>query len=267
MAWPEGQLLKFIGLDLAWSVRNPSGVAVLEGSRAGAHLTYSGLLGSDAEVLAFVDEHAAGPAIIAPVIIAIDAPLSVPNDAGKRPGEALLGQVFARYQAGAHPANRAALTRYNGGEIRGEVLKAALETRGFVDNPDLRTPGLRRIIEVYPHAAMVALFQLARTLKYKHKGQGRDVLDAAWREYHAHLAALEHADPPLTGLGALLAVDTGTLRGAALKHHEDEADAVMCAYIALYAHRFPERCEVFGTVEEGYILTPTWPARWRNEPG
>ncbi len=253
---------------------------MLEGSAAGARLTRSGLLGNDAEVLAFLDEHAAGPAIIAPVIIAIDAPLSVPNEAGRRPGEALLGQVFARYQAGAHPANRQILTRYNGGEIRGELLKAALETRGFVDDPfrlaapdvrapdirvpDIRVPDIRVMVEVYPHAAMVALFRLSRTLKYKQKGQGRGKLDAAWHEYHAHLAALEHAEPPITGLDTLLALDPGTLRGAALKNHEDETDAVMCAYIALYAHRFPGRCEVFGTVAQGYILTPTLPERWRD---
>jgi predicted RNase H-like nuclease len=253
-------LLKFIGLDLAWSGRNPSGVAVLEGSAAGARLTCSGLLGSDAEVLAFLDEHAAGP-----VIIAIDAPLSVPNEAGKRPGEALLAPVFGRQQANAHPANRTTLTRYNGGEIRGEVLKAALQTRGFVDDPfHLAAPDVRAMVEVYPHAAMVALFHLTRTLKYKQKGQGREKLDAAWREYHAHLAALEHAEPPVTGLDTLLALDPSTLRGAALKNHEDETDAVMCAYIALYAHCFPERCEVFGTVAEGYILTPTLPERWRD---
>jgi predicted RNase H-like nuclease len=277
VAQPEGQLLKFIGLDLAWSGRNASGIAVLEGNAAGARLTHSGLLGSDAEVLAFLDEQAAGSAIIA-----IDAPLSVPNETGKRPGETLLAPVFGRQQANAHPANRATLTRYNGGEIRGEVLKAALQTRGFVDDPfwlvasdvrspdvrvpDIWVPGIRVMVEVYPHAAMVALFGLSRTLKYKQKGQGRDKLDAAWREYHAHLAALALAEPPMTGLDALLSVDPSTLRGATLKNHEDEVDAVMCAYIALYAHRFPGRCEVFGTVAEGYILTPTLPERWRDGP-
>ncbi len=262
---PPSAPLKFIGLDLAWSQRNKSGVAVLEGSAQGARLTCSGLLGDDAEVLAFLDEHATGPAIIAPVIVAIDAPLSVPNGSGRRPGEALLARVFGKYQAGAHPANRQNLTRYNGGQIRGEVLKAELARRGFVDDPfRLSYPEIRSMVEVYPHAAMVALFRLTRTLKYKQKGQGRDRLNAAWNAYHAHLAALEHSDPPLTGLTSLLALDPGTLRGAALKNHEDETDAVLCAYIGLYAHRFPGRCEVFGTVEDGYILTPTLPERWTD---
>ena len=248
--------MKFIGLDLAWSGKNPTGGAVLD---AGGRLLEARLLTSDADILAFVDEHAPD----GPAIVAVDAPLSVPNETGRRPAEAELPAVFGRYQAGAHPANRQNLTRYNGGAVRGEVLKAALEARGFVDDPfGLGRPDARVVVEVYPHPAMVALFELARTLKYKNKGQGRQVLDAAWRDYHGHLAALAHADPPLTGLEDLLAEDPASLRGGALKGHEDRLDAVMCAYIARYAHRFPERCEVFGTVAEGYILTPTFRERW-----
>lgn len=251
--------MKFIGLDLAWSARNPSGVAVLEGDTGGAVLTVSGLLESDTEILAFLDAHASGPCLIA-----VDAPLSVPNLTGQRFAEAELAAVFRQFQAGAHPANRTLLGRYNGGVLRGEWLRDALAARGIRDEPaDVADPEARICLEVYPHAAMVALFELGRTLKYKQKGQGREVLDAAWNEYHRHLANLEGAEPPLTGLGALLAVKPSTLKGAALKNHEDEADAVMCAYVALYAHRFPARCEIFGSVLEGYILTPTLRERWK----
>jgi predicted RNase H-like nuclease len=253
------QGVKFIGLDLAWSAKNPSGVAVLEGDRNGARLVSSGLLGSDAELLAFFDVQLEGP-----VIIAIDAPLSVPNLTGQRPGERELATVFARFQAAAHPANRTLLGRYNGGVLRGEFVKQALEDRGVTDDPHhLAGADTRVMAEVYPHAAMVALFGLSRTLKYKAKRQGRAALDAAWTEYRMHLAALAQAEPPLSGLDALLAVDPSTLRGAALKNHEDETDAVLCAYVALYAHTLPERTEVFGTVQAGYILTPTLPERWR----
>lgn len=251
--------MKFIGLDLAWSARNPSGVAVLEGDRDGARLTFSGVLGDDAELLAFLDAQLSGP-----VIVAVDAPLSVPNATGQRPAEAQLAAVFGRFQAGAHPANRTLLGRYNGGVLRGEWLRAVLQERSFADNPhDLTDPDVRVMLEVYPHAALVALFGLARTLKYKQKGQGRVTLDTAWGEYHRHLASLAGAEPPLTGLDTLLAAEPLTLKGRALKSHEDEADAVMCAYVALYAHRFPQRCEVFGNVTEGYILTPTLPERWK----
>ena len=200
-----------------------------------------------------------------PCLIAIDAPLSVPNLTGSRPAEAELAAVFARFQAGAHPANRTLLGRYNGGVLRGEWLRVALAERGVVDDPHhLADPQARAMLEVYPHAAMVALFGLKRTLKYKQKGQGREALDAAWAEYHRHLAS-----PGASRAAADWADDAAGRRsvcpqGPGAQNHEDEADAVMCAYVALYAHRFPERCEVFGSVAGGYILTPTLPQRWKR---
>jgi hypothetical protein len=39
-------------------------------------------------------------------VAAVDAPLVVPNETGRRPCEALVGQWFARFGAGAYPANR-----------------------------------------------------------------------------------------------------------------------------------------------------------------
>lgn len=252
--------MHFIGLDLAWSSKNPTGGAVLSGDASGARLVEASLLSDDASLLAFIDRHApAGPAIVA-----IDAPLWVPNETGKRPAEAELGMVFGRYQAGAHPANRQHLTNYNGGMVRGEAITAAMEARGFVHDPHIPAgQPVRRVVEVYPHPAMVALFGLARTLKYKRKSQGAVAMHEAWQQYHGHLAALEQADPALTGLDELLAVRPSELVGARLKNHEDRMDAVMCAYIALYAHRWgAARTEIFGNMAGGYILTPTLPARW-----
>lgn len=250
--------MNFIGLDLAWSVRNPSGGAVVALDGAGGRLTGTALLGDDAEVLAFLDRHAEPGCIVA-----IDAPLRVPNESGRRPAEAELGAVFGRYQASAHSTNRARVGDASG-SVRGERLVSALEERGFVHDPRLVAgESVRRVVEVYPHPAMVSLFGLARTLKYKNKGQDRAILHGAWAELHAHLKALETAEPPLHGLDSLLDTDITALRGKSLKNHEDGIDAVFCAYIALYAwHWGPVRTEIFGTLEGGYILSPTLPERW-----
>lgn len=251
--------MHFIGIDLAWSGRNPTGGAVMEGNVKGGRLLDTALLSDDASVLAYVEKHAGD----GPAIVAIDAPLTVPNVSGRRPAEAEVGAVFGRFQAAAHPTNRARLADA-AGVVRGEALTQALEARGFIHDP--RIPAgepVRRVIEVYPHPAMVALFGLTRTLKYKNKGQDREVLLGAWAALHRHLAALEQAEPVLTGLETHLTVDPSALRGRALKDHEDRTDAIVCAYIALYAHRWGlERNEVLGTLEGGYIFTPTLPERW-----
>lgn len=251
--------MRFIGLDLAWSVRNPTGGAVVEGDAGGGRLTETALLSDDASILEFVDAQAGD----GPAIVAIDAPLTVPNVTGRRPAEAEVGAVFGRFQAAAHPTNRTRLADA-AGVVRGEALTQALEARGFVHDPRIPAGApVRRVVEVYPHPAMVALFGLPRTLKYKNKGQPREVLDEAWAAFHRHLASLNEADPPLTGLDAHLSVDPAALKGRALKGHEDRTDAILCAYIALYAHRWGlERSEVLGTLDGGSILTPTLPERW-----
>ena len=80
---------------------------------------------------------------------------------------------------------------------------------------------------------------------------------------HADDKVKLHVGQPLHGLKTLLDTDITPLRGKSLKKHEDQVDAVVCAYIALYAwHWGPARTEVFGTLEGGSILSPTLPERW-----
>ena len=240
--------MTFIGIDLAWSPRNPTGAAVLRGDAGGADLTDYDLLGDDAAIIEYIAQHTGeGPAIVA-----VDAPLWVPNETGPRPGE-----------AGAHPANRRRLAF--DGIVRGEALVAALAARGFVHAPDVAAGVLvRQVIEVFPHPAMVALFGLDRTLKYKAKPRrSTDLRLSEWRRYQAYLDALASADPPLHGQAALTAQDVAALRGRRLKDYEDQVDALMCAYIALYAFRWgTARCRSFGTFDGGYIFTPVPESMW-----
>lgn len=246
----------YIGLDLAWSAANKTGAAVLRGGPAGAELAEGpALLGPMDEIIAYIGRHAGeGPALVA-----VDAPLLVPNATGRRPAEAELARVFGPYEAGAHPANRRLLARGAEG-VRGEALVERLRGEGFrpADRIEAGEEG-RLLTEVYPHAAMVALFGLSKTLKYKARGQrrGREERLAAWRVYQAGLLGLGAADPPLRGHLELLRTEVGGLRGGALKGYEDRVDALLCAYIALYAHRWgAARCWTFGDLEGGWILTP-----------
>lgn len=243
--------MRFIGIDLAWSTRNPSGGAVIEGNENSGELVASALLGGDDEVIAFVDRHAGDQ----PALVAIDAPLVVPNESGRRPGEAELGACFARYQAGAHPANRARLAV--DGVVRGEALVERLAALGFAHRPAVQALApVRQVLEVYPHPAMIGLFQLKCTLKYK--ARPRRTLPTrlqAFAAYHRHLRNL--SEPALSGAEELLDRNLDVLIPARLKDHEDRLDALMCAYTAHYLWRWGmARARVFGTLEHGYITTP-----------
>ncbi|MEN9225916.1 MAG: DUF429 domain-containing protein [Thermostichus sp. HHBFW_bins_43] len=258
-----------IGLDLAWSPRNSSGIATLQvhpdpnsGTITGRLLDCR-ILQTNAEILDYIQRHAGRD----PCLIAVDAPLRVPNPTGQRRAEAELNQVFRAYEAGAHPANRRLLER--NGQVRGEVLVQALSVWGFQEQAQIQKGQLtRQITEVFPHSAMVSLFGLSRTLKYKARPKRTwQERQQAWHLYQEHLRSLTLADPALSGHEGLLQVDVGSLKGRPLKNYEDQVDALMCAYVALYGFRWgSERCRSFGNLQEGHIFTPLPRGAWSSEP-
>ncbi|HEY7293802.1 MAG TPA: DUF429 domain-containing protein [Dehalococcoidia bacterium] len=249
--------MQFIGIDLAWSPRNRSGAAVLRGDGSGGRLLDLSLLGGDDEIVGYIERHTG----TGPAIVAVDAPLCVPNESGRRACEAELQRVFGRYQAGPHPANRGLLAF--DGVVRGEALVEALMRRGYVHAPAIAAgEPVRRVIEVFPHPATIALFGLSRTLKYKKAGQPARRAEALadWRRYQECLRSLAGADPPLAGHEPFLGEDVAALRGGALKGYEDRADALLCAYIGLYGYRWGvARCRAFGDLTGGYVFTPVPP--------
>lgn len=242
---------RYIGVDLAGGERNRTGVAILD--EAG-RLVESASVRTDTEIAAMVNRHHSDT-----VVAAVDAPLIVPNETGRRPCETLVGQHFARFGAGAYPANRA---NPNFTAPRGARLAAAL---GWEMNPAVAPEAGRRVcIEVYPHPAMVSLFGLAYVIPYKIK-PGRDV--TALKDAYERL--LDHIEGTC---GAVLELDASprwsSLRQAAvtatrkseLDAIEDEIDAIFCAYLAwLWTHE-PAKMIVLGDYATGYIVTPPPPA-------
>ena len=93
--------MRFVGIDLAWSPRNPSGGAVL--SADGRLLQCTSTLGGDNEVLDLI---ASAIPAGTPGLVAIDAPLAVPNQTGTRPCDRQVASIFGRFQAAPYPANR-----------------------------------------------------------------------------------------------------------------------------------------------------------------
>jgi predicted RNase H-like nuclease/ppGpp synthetase/RelA/SpoT-type nucleotidyltranferase len=250
-----------IGVDLAWGMKRPTGVAVLD---AAGRLLHVSTVRTDEEILATLAPYAEDDCLVA-----IDAPLIVTNPTGNRPAEAALNRDFARFDAGAHPANTGKPEFRD--VPRGAGLAQAL---GLDLNP--RSGRRRRAIEVYPHPALVALFRLGRTLKYKNK-PGRDLeglrlelltlMDLleglAGAEPPLHLAAEDGSGSAWTALREL--VETAT-RKSQLRVVEDQVDAVVCAYLALFTATRPAETTTYGDFETGYIVTPTLPADHAPSP-
>jgi predicted RNase H-like nuclease/ppGpp synthetase/RelA/SpoT-type nucleotidyltranferase len=243
--------MHFVGLDLAWGERKPTGVAVLDDDGRLIHIATAQ---DDSTIL-----DAVRPFVDGPCLVAIDAPLIVTNATGQRGCETDLNRDFAKFEAGAHPANTGkpefAVTP------RGARIAEAL---GLDMDPQSRAP--RRAIEVYPHPATVVLFRLGRTLKYKHK-QGRSLpqLRTELLRLMDEIERLGHATVPLRVADhpewvAMRESVEKAQRKSELRRAEDPIDAVVCAYVGLYATRRPNAVTTYGDFAGGYIVTPTLPS-------
>lgn len=235
--------MHYVGVDLAWGQRNPTGVAVLDGDGVLVHVSAAG---DDDDVLAQI-----GPYVAGPCVVAVDAPLVVTNPTGTRPCETALNRDFRHYDAGAHPANTGLAWFADGG--RGARLCRALSL-----DLDPRSPSTRRALEVYPHAAAVVLFGLDRTLKYKQK-QGRDV--ALLQSELLRLVGLIEGLPDVCldhpdWRRLTTTVGTAT-RKSELRRAEDPIDAVLCAYVARFFLTRPGEVTIYGEPSTGCIVTPT----------
>ena len=242
--------MHFLGLDLAWGEKRPTGVAVLDDD---GRLVELASRTSEEEILEVLAAYAEGE-----VLAAIDAPLVVTNPTGNRPAEAALNADFGRFEAGCHPTNTGKPEFAEG--TRAARICAALDL-----DLDPASGGARRAIEVYPHPATIALFRLGRTLKYKNRpGRTLEEMRAALLELVGHLRSLRTAEVPLLleehgGWQDLVRSIEDAERKADLRRAEDQVDAVLCAYIALFRQRHPELTTVYGDAESGAIVTPTLP--------
>ncbi|MCL7454351.1 MAG: HAD-IIIA family hydrolase [Anaerolineae bacterium] len=258
-----------MGIDLAWSPRNPSGYAAL--CPDGQVLEASSSPAGDDEVLGLIERLLPGDQ---PGIVAIDAPLAVPNESGGRQCDQEVASVFARFQAAPYPANRKNLSRYGG--LRAEAIRRRLEASGYRHSPIVEPRAdARQVIEVFPHPATVSLFGLDITLKYKAR-QGR-TYPLRWRELDRlrdGLYSLRLARPPLHMPPDLMALQIEGTRGRELKHLEDLLDAIVCAYSALYAwYHGPRGYAAYGRgalvdePEAAHILVPMTPGGWQRIRG
>jgi predicted RNase H-like nuclease len=250
----------FIGIDLAWkSEHYPTGATVLRESVDGAVLAdVAPPLRSLHAVMEYVRAHETRPCVIA-----IDAPLIIPNATGQRACERLVGQRYGARHASCHTSNR---TLYpDAASVR---LAHALAERGFAHAPEHQQTTTAVMLEVYPHAAMVALYDLPQIVKYK-KGRIVDRRTGV-RRLQQLLGLLTIQDPPLVAndaLEELLGRPVAALAGQALKDYEDSLDALICAYIAYHYWTWGgKRTEMFGDVSSGYIANPYLQLEWAQGP-
>lgn len=241
--------MKFIGIDLGWRSQ-PSGLCCLEWIDGQLQLLDLDRKDAIADILTWIDQSVQPDE---PAIIAVDAPTLIPNANGSRLPDKLSHKYFGKYHAGCYPANQnlpfAERTVNFGLE---------LESRGFAHAPTIEPQKLSRYqIEVFPHPAIVNLFNLERILKYK-KGRLNERRLELIKLQNYLLDILPSFSPPLRSLrlcGSFIPEIPTT--GAALKATEDKLDSLICAYVAAYWWYWGEqRNLVLGDRTTGYIIIP-----------
>jgi predicted RNase H-like nuclease len=231
-----------VGIDLAWST-GVTGLAALDGT---GRLATLGRATTDDQIDAWLASLPGTPSVVA-----VDAPLVVPNQTGQRPAETMIGRAYGPFGASAHSANRTLL---------GDQPRAArlAQRFGWIIDPEVRPqPGTTVAIEVYPHPALIGLFGLPYRIAYK-KGSTAQRLPG-----FQHLAALLESIPSLHLQHYPRWHQIRTVIDAPgpgdLTRVEDEIDAVVCAHLAWLWHHDPDSLKVYGNLADGYIVAPPPP--------
>jgi predicted RNase H-like nuclease len=230
-----------IGVDLAWGEKKHDGVCFLESTGNRGKVLGFGYPQGDRELMRLLGEITLN---YQTVFVTVDAPIVCPNRTGTRPVDRLTHRMFHREHAACHPANTSRCPRPT-------RVARLLARKGFSLGWELGK-AKKTAAEVYPHPAMVRMFELPRIIKYK-KGS---VVERG-KEFQ-RLQGLMRKLMKQRFPGLRLNQETkNLLREKWTKPVEDRTDALFCALIGMWhlMHR-GKRSEIIGDRKTGFILLP-----------
>jgi predicted RNase H-like nuclease len=258
-----------LGIDAAWTLTQPSGVALaveteavwrlaaLEASYGHFVARGAGVEPGDerpcgerpnpAELLAAAQQ-ICGRAVDC---VAVDMPLSMHPIVGRRLCDRLVSELYGARAAATHSPSA-----LRPGAIS-DRLRAEFETQGLALGAE---PPSRALIEVYPHPALIEFLKAERRLEYKAGKTGAYWPESSLDERHVKLRdvwarivlALERR---IAGVAERLPRPPDSVRGSGLKAYEDKLDAVVCAAVAIAF--LDGRATAFGD-KGAEIWVPVW---------
>ena len=266
-------MTNFIGVDLAWGEGTPTrqaketGLAIID--ELGTVLDAGWARGINA-VAEWILAHAeAGD------VIAIDAPLVIPNETGMRLAERQVGMGYGRWKVAANASNQQM------GWQGGVTLRMRLEAEGlrYSSGRTSASPDERTFFECYPYTTMVGMEELGYEVERpRYKRLVTSIPAAAARQLRARecdelirrMQALIDADPPLDiaahPVTRVLIDEPSPIADIPYKHREDLLDAALSAWTASIWHRHGDsRVQCLGEGDapdaEGRVATIVAPAR------
>jgi predicted RNase H-like nuclease len=255
-----------LGIDAAWTERNPSGVALIASGPAGWRLlrvaaSYSGFVAGVGETrptgrvapvqgLLEVSKRRAGEPV---AVVAVDMPIANKLITGRRAADDKISRGFGAMKCAAHSP-----TSDRPGRLSLDFTDA-FARQGY--NIAFEKPVTERsLVEVYPHPALVRLCGEQERLKYKQsrirsywpdltgRAERRAELMKVWKTI---VAALDHH---VQDTAEALVLPTQDSPAWALKAFEEMLDAVVCAWIGGCV--LDKTAEVYGDGVESAIWVP-----------
>lgn len=251
-----------LGIDAAWTVSQPSGVALVAKRQAAwqmvalsptyqdFHTRAADTLGQEHSPDSFRPDAAALLASSKKLcghwvsLVAIDMPLARQPIVGRRPSDDAVSRAYGARKCGTHSPSATRPGRIS------DELTAGFANAGYpLQTTSISSPGL---IEVYPHPALVQLSFASERLPYKVSKASRYWPKSTTAERRILLLQewariVELLDAEIEGVaGALPPPDNGS-RGSELKSYEDMLDAVVCCWVGICA--LEGRANPFGDQE------------------
>lgn len=240
--------MKFIGIDLAWTYKNESGICVLDESGKVERLDAE--VFSNADIIEIIMAYQ-----YEPLTIAIDAPLIVNNMSGGRGAEsALMRARINGHRLFAFNSSRNYLIR-TFGDIRGETLIG--EIKQSLPGVEIGFSRTRtNIVETFPTGICCGLFPDMFPIRYKKKRRmSFPETCSEMDRLTERFSRIEDAGE-VSGLMAKLSKDDMPYTRRLHKHMEDKIDAFLCAYGMHTIYKAQAEMNIYGTIDEGFILIP-----------
>jgi predicted RNase H-like nuclease len=240
-----------LGIDAAWTTAQPSGVALIQEQPDGWHVrcaapSYESFVNAAGGVpVNWSSSQTRGSApdisdlLVAARnlgvdkvdLIALDIPLAHTKIESRRPSDSAISKAFGGKGCSTHSP-----TSERPGPISDDLM-AQLRKIGYsLETTSPATRSKRRVLEVYPHPALLALLKRDYRVPYKVSNsskywKGESVptrIERLLNEFSGIFGALQNVFGDL-GFELPSKLDITTL--SALKRYEDGLDALVCAWV------------------------------------
>lgn len=225
--------MKFIGIDLAWTYKNETGLCVINEKQEVEFLEAKTF--SDDEIIELVNSYS-------DVIVSIDSPLVVKNETGGRAVDSMLmKQVISGRYLKLYATSRSYMLK-TFGQIRGEdIYKALSQNKKHLLGVN--------IIETFPTGIFLSLFPDIFEQGYKISSK----LSLEELKTNAKLLISKVTELGFTGIDIIL--DDITTKKA-YKVIEDQLDGLLCSVNSYYFYH--KQSSIFKCDDNGITALPDY---------